>query len=87
MIKMKNDFILVKELDGEYKTEGGIIIPDEKYKRKAIVLAVPENSDLNTGDLVFKSVGNETTFNINGREVKSLHRDKIFVVLEDGTKT
>jgi co-chaperonin GroES (HSP10) len=84
---MKNDFILIKELNQEMKTESGIIIPQEKHSRLAKVIAVPDNCDICVGDLILKTVGNETTFNINGEEVKSLHKDKIFVVIDNESQT
>lgn len=80
-IQMKNDFILVKEIKEERVSEGGIILPIEKYHRTAEVLAVPEGSDIKIGDIVLKTIGNETTYTLNGEEVKTLHRDKIFVIL------
>ena len=38
-MKMKNDYILTQEIEqGERRTDSGLIIPEEKYNRVALVI-------------------------------------------------
>lgn len=81
VLKMKNDFFLVKELSGEEMTDSGIYI-SEKYPRKAKVLACGETeTEVKVGDTVLRNVGRGTQININGEDLEMIHKDFIMAVL------
>lgn len=82
MMKMKNNFFLIKEINEETVTDSGIIIPADKYERRAKVYAVCEDEDVvNVGDTVIKNVGRGTPIVLNGEEYEMLHKDFIMAVL------
>ena len=81
VLKMKNDFFLVRELQEEEKTTGGIYLP-EKYPRKAIVLACCDTeTEVKVGDTVLRNVGRGTQINLNGENLEMIHRDFIMAIL------
>jgi co-chaperonin GroES (HSP10) len=78
---MKNNNVLVKEIKEEHKSQAGIILPTEKYNRKAIV--IQSNCDqIKVGDIIIKSIGNGTMFKINAEEYEILHEEHILAVIE-----
>ena len=82
MIKMKNKNILTKELLEETVTKGGIILPNtEKHNRKAIVIQ-SDCPDIKPGDIVIKTIGNGTKFNIDGEEYEILNEGSILGIIE-----
>ncbi len=81
VLKMKNEFFLVKELQEERETAGGIYLP-EKYPRKAMVLACCDNeTEVKVGDTVLRNVGRGTQINLNGENLEMIHRDFIMAIL------
>lgn len=82
-IRMKNKYVLVKELPQETVTAGGIIIPEEKYNRKAVVLSAPDDVEVSKGDIIIKTIGKGTMFTINDEEVEILHENHILAVIEE----
>ena len=86
-MKMKNNYILVEEIPQETVTSGGIIIPEEKYNRKAKVLR-SDNDQVKEGDMVIKTIGKGTEYTLNGKKVEILHLNHILAVIEEnGTET
>ena len=84
---MKNNYILVEEIPQETVTSGGIIIPEEKYNRKAKVLR-SDNDQVKEGDMVIKTIGKGTEYTLNGKKVEILHLNHILAVIEEnGTET
>ena len=88
------DKIIVKRLEAETKTKGGIVLPDtakEKPKRGK-VLAVGPGKTLDSGEVVKPSVsvGNEVFFSsyagteitIEGEEVLIMGQDDILAILK-----
>jgi co-chaperonin GroES (HSP10) len=87
-MKMKNKYVLVKELPQETVTPGGIIIPEEKYNRKAIVITAPEDVDVKEGDTIIKTLGKGTMYTFGDEELEILHENHILAVIqENGTET
>ncbi len=86
-IKMKNNYVLTKEIIEEKISEGGIILPTEKYNRKCVI--IKSNTDiLPEGCTVIKTIGKGTMFKINGEEYEALHENDILAIIEeDGTET
>jgi chaperonin GroES len=96
MMKLKplNDHAVVKRVDEETKSSGGIIIPDtaKKKPRKGEVVAVgPGNKDKNgrrisldlkEKDLVFFAKYAGTEINIEGTDYLILKADDILCVIE-----
>lgn len=81
VLKMKNNFLLVKELSEEEKTASGICVI-EKYPRRAMVLACCETeTEVNVGDTILRNVGRGTQININGKDLEMIHKDFIIAVL------
>jgi chaperonin GroES len=88
-----HDKVIVKRLEAETKTKGGIVLPDsakEKPKRGKIV-AVGEGRRLDNGQLVAPSVkvGDEvifssyagTEFRVHDEEVLIMGQDDILAIL------
>jgi chaperonin GroES len=87
------DKVIVKRLEAETKTKGGIVLPDtakEKPKRGK-VLAVGEGKRLDSGELVKPAVkvGDEVIFSsfagseitVDGEELLIMSQDDILAVL------
>ncbi|MBM4018230.1 MAG: co-chaperone GroES [Planctomycetes bacterium] len=87
------DRVIVKRLEAEEKTKGGIVLPDtakEKPKRGK-VLAVGQGKRLDSGELVKPSVktGDEVIFSsfagtevtVEGEEVLVMGQDDILAVI------
>lgn len=95
-IKFKplNDRVLIKRLDGETKTAGGLFIPDSAKEKpqEGIVVAVGEGKhlengkvkklDVKEGDRIYfrKYAGNEIT--LEGVEHIILREDEVLAVFE-----
>jgi chaperonin GroES len=96
MMKLKplNDRVVIKRVDEETKTRGGIIIPDtakEKPIRGEVVAVGPGKQDkkgrrialdLKETDLVFFSKYGGTEINIEGTDYLILKADDILCVIE-----
>jgi co-chaperonin GroES (HSP10) len=85
---MKNNYVLVKELEQKEEiAQSGIILPNEKYNRKAIVIE-SDCDELKPNDIIIRTLGNGTTFKINGDEYEILHECYILAIIENyGTET
>ena len=94
-LKPLGDKVIVKRVEAETKTKGGIVLPDtakEKPKRGK-VLAVGEGKRLDSGELVKPAVkpGDEVLFSsfagteitVDGKEVLIMSQDDILAVLKD----
>jgi chaperonin GroES len=94
-LKPLGDKVIVKRLDAETKTKGGIVLPDsaqEKPKRGK-VLAVGPGKTLDSGEVVKPAVavGNEVIFSsyagteitVDGEEVLVMGQDDILAILKD----
>jgi chaperonin GroES len=94
-LKPLGDKVIVKRLDAETKTKGGIVLPDsaqEKPKRGK-VLATGPGKTLDSGEVVKPSVavGDEVYFSsyagteitIDGDEVLVMGQDDILAILKD----
>ncbi len=80
---MKNRYVLVKELPQETVTSGGIIIPEEKYNRKAIVISASDEVDVKKGDTIIKTLGKGTMYTFGDEELEILHENHILAVIEE----
>jgi chaperonin GroES len=97
-LKPLNDRVLVKRLDSEEKTKGGIIIPDNAKEKpmEGEVMAVGEGKHLENGkvrplevkkgDRVYfrKYAGTEVT--LHGEEHLILREEEILAVIEKSSK-
>lgn len=93
-LKPLNDRVLVKRLETEEKTAGGIIIPDtaqEKPQRGKVVAAGPGKLDedgkevkmsVKKGDVVLFSKHAGTEIKIDGEEHLIMREDYILAVFE-----
>lgn len=88
-MKMKNDYILTQEIEqGEQRTESGIIIPEEKYNRVALVIEASNNLEVKKGDKIVKTIGKGTEYTLDGDKFEILHINHVLAVIEeDGTET
>lgn len=77
---MKNNFFLVKELEESQISEGGIILPKNKYNRKAVVLN-GECDQIKKGDIILRNIGKSTLHKINGSECETIHLNDIIAVI------
>ncbi len=93
-VRPLNDRILVKRLDQEEKTKGGIIIPDSAKEKpqEAEVVAVgngriDENGkripvDVKKGDKILFSKWGGTEIKVNGDELLILKEEDILAVMD-----
>ena len=89
-----NDKIVVKRLEAEEKTKGGIIIPDtakEKPSQGEVLAVGPgkkldngsvQNVDLNVGDKVLFGQYSGSTAKVDGEELLIMSESEIFGVIE-----
>jgi len=89
VMKMKNDYILTQEIEqGERITDSGLIIPEEKYNRIALVIEASNNLEVKKGDKIVKTIGKGTEYTFDGNKFEILHINHILAVIEeDGTET
>ena len=93
-VRPLNDRVLVKRLEAEQKTAGGIIIPDtakEKPQEGKIIAAGPGKRDekgnlipmdVKAGDRVLFTKWAGTEFKLDGREYMIMKEDDILGVIE-----
>jgi chaperonin GroES len=92
-VKPLNDRVLLKRVEGEEKSAGGIIIPDtakEKPQEGRIVAVGPGKLDkgeriamsVKVGDRVLFGKYSGTDVNVGGEEHVLLREDEIFAVVE-----
>ena len=88
-MKMKNDYILTQEIEqGERITDSGLIIPEEKYNRIALVIEASNNLEVKKGDKIVKTIGKGTEYTLDGDKFEILHINHVLAVIEeDGTET
>ena len=89
VMKMKNDYILTQEIEqGERITDSGLIIPEEKYNRIALVIEASNNLEVKKGDKIVKTIGKGTEYTFEGDKFEILHINHVLAVIEeDGTET
>jgi len=89
VMKMKNDYILTQEIEqGERITDSGLIIPEEKYNRIALVIEASNNLEVKKGDKIVKTIGKGTEYTFDGNKFEILHINHVLAVIEeDGTET
>lgn len=73
---MKNNQILIIDKKESRKTQSGLVLPDIKWNRTAIVVN-PGTSQLQEGDIVLKEIGKGTYITINDIEYEIVHIDTI----------
>ena len=95
MMKPLNDNILVKRLEEESMSRGGIIIPDtakEKPSRALVKAVGPGNRakdgshqkpDVKVGDVVLFGKYSGTEVKLNGEDLVILRNDDILATIED----
>lgn len=88
-MKMKNDYILTQEIEQRERiTDSGLIIPEEKYNRIALVIEASDNLEIKKGDKIVKTIGKGTEYTFDGNKFEILHINHILAVIEeDGTET
>jgi co-chaperonin GroES (HSP10) len=80
---MKNNYVLVKEIDEETVTEGGIIIPSNSTRnRKALVIEAGNCDQVQNGDTVLKNLGKGTMMTINNETFEMIHINHIMCVVK-----
>ena len=89
VMKMKNDYILTQEIEqGERITDSGLIIPEEKYNRIALVIEASNNLEVKKGDKIVKTIGKGTEYTFEGEKFEILHINHVLAVIEeDATET
>ncbi len=98
-IKPLHDRILVKRLEAEEKTKGGIIIPDNAQEKpqKGQVVAVGNGAwdedgekriplDVKKGDIVLFAKWGGTEVNHEGQDLLIMKESDILAVIEEGKK-
>ena len=95
MLKPLNDHIVVKRLEQESVSKGGIIIPDNAKEKptKAIVMAVGSGKlgkdgkriemGVKAGDIVLFGKYSGSEVKLNGEEYMILREDDVLAVVEE----
>lgn len=78
---MKNKAVLIKEIAEESVTTSGILLLNNSYNRKARVIAT-DSKMVKVNDIILKTIGNGTCFNIENEEYEIIHEDHILATLE-----
>jgi len=82
-MEMINDFVQLKELDKETKTESGIIVTSDKWGRRCEVISATEECQVTVGDIVLRNVGKGTNIELDGEEFEILHTDWIMAIINE----
>tara|TARA_R100000697_G_scaffold106973_1_gene121581 strand:+ start:415 stop:675 length:261 start_codon:yes stop_codon:yes gene_type:complete len=83
-MKMKNNYLLIQEIEQqETKTPSGIIIPAEKYNRKARVINSGDAEHIKNGDTIIKNLGKGTMITLNDVEFEVIHINQIIAIIEE----
>jgi len=83
-MKMKNNYLLVQEIEQqEQQTSSGIIIPVEKYNRKATVINAGDAEYIKEGDIILKNIGMGTMITLDNTEYEIIHINQLIAILEE----
>jgi co-chaperonin GroES (HSP10) len=83
-MKMKNDYLLIQEIEQqETKTESGLIIPIEKHNRQAKIINAGNTEYLKDGDVILKNMGKGTMLTLNDIEFEVIHVNQLIAVIKD----
>jgi len=82
-MEMINDFVLLKEVEGEGKTKSGIIVNLDKWGRRCEVISATEECQVTVGDIVLRNVGKGTNIELDGEEFEILHTDWIMAIINE----
>lgn len=87
-IKPLHDRVIVKPVEAETKTAGGIIIPDtakEKPQKGTVIAAGPGKKDepmtVKEGDIVLYSKYGGTEINVDGEDVLIMRESDILAIV------
>ena len=81
-MKMKNNYILIKEIKEEPISTGGIILPTNwNDKRKAKVVSTEENGQVKEGDTVLIELGKSTEIQLDNEAYQIIHLNNIMMVI------
>lgn len=81
-IKMKNSYVLIKEIKEEQISKGGLLLPNDwNVKRKATVIAVEDNDQIKQGDIILREHGKSTEIMIDGETYEMIHLNSIMMVI------
>jgi len=83
VMKMKNDYLLIQEIEQkETTTPSGLIIPPPKHNRKARVIETGSDQ-VKQGDVILKNMGKGTNVTLNDVKFEVIHINQIFAVIEE----
>jgi chaperonin GroES len=94
-VKPLHDRVVVKRLEGQAKTEGGIIIPDaaKEKPQEGLVVAVGSGKmtkkgervvpEVKVGDKILFGKYTGTDINVDGEEYLMLREEDILAIIED----
>ena len=81
-MKMKNNYVLIKEIKEEPISKGGLLLPtDWNTKRKAVVIKVEENEQIKEGDIILREHGKSTEIKIDDEIFEIIHLNNIMLVI------
>ena len=76
-MKMKNNYLLVREIRIQQKTSAGLLLPKEKWNRIAEVVLACDNSTLKPGNKIIRNIGRSTPVKFNDEDLDMIHEDWI----------
>ncbi len=81
-MKMKNNYVLIKEIKEEQFSKGGLLLPNDwNTKRKAIVIEVEDNDQIKKGDIILREHGKSTEVIIDNETYEMIHLNNIMMVI------
>lgn len=81
-MKMKNNYVLIKEIKEEQISKGGLLLPNDwNTKRKALVIEIEDNDQIKRGDIILREHGKSTEIEINGETLEIIHLNNIMMVI------
>ena len=82
-MKMKNDYLLIQEIEQkETTTPSGLIIPPPQHNRHARVIETGSDQ-VKPGDVILKNIGKGTGVILNDTKFEVIHINQIFAVIEE----
>lgn len=81
-VTMMHDHLLVEELRVKRHSSLGLLLPEEKWRRRAMVLASSADCPVQPGDEIIRNMGRGTPITINGQELEIIHLDWVMAKID-----
>lgn len=82
-IELLNDYIIIKDIPNQEVNVKGIIIPQQKYDRYAVVIKSLDDSFLKEGDIIVKPIQRGTPIRIGSEYCELLNQNLVFAKITE----